>query len=83
MVGWGYSGMGGWGGLRDQGIMHYGLGDWGILGILRDLGRSWGIMGDHGEWDGEIGELGDWGIGELRAQGFGESCGIFCDLGRS
>ena len=76
-------GMGGIEGSGDYGLGIRGLGDWGILGILRDLGRSWGIMGDHGEWDGEMGEPGDWGIGELRAQGIGESCGILGDLGGS
>ena len=47
-----------------------------------------GILGDHGERDGEIGEPGDWGIGGLgdwgiKAKVIVESCGILGDLGGS
>ena len=53
------------------------------MGDLGDLEGSWEILVDHGEWDGEMGEPGDLGIGRLRAQGIGESCGILGDLGGS
>ena len=46
------------------------------MGDLGDLEGSWEILVDHGEWDGEMGEPGDYGL-----RGLGNLVGSFVILG--